>query len=474
MTDPIGSVVLPAVRLRGTLPGEVTKRGGDCRAFDRRTEREVYGPAHPFVQTTDVAASNGLLRFWVGNRGVPPFLNVQAFLDGSWREVGTLRLDGNSATDVLLDAGVTRCTPDECTVRLVCRGAGPILCTLRRGFRGFFVHHGAANFPSVISGRHVIWTGMPPAEVDQGLASAVGAFGTGLGGADHYVRFPWPIEAAAAAWSLGLYWLPGDDDASQADSGLLYIADSSDEEVASLQYVSSSKRLRFMLGAQQIDSPPLVFGADEPIFVALRFDTANGMALTTKPQASAIAHAVDASSTDPGTSEEAFASFTLGFIPGSALIWGSGDWGDGNWGAVGAQVNGVLDEVQLWGDRLTDAEAALLAARFLHALEDLPTPAGRLVWHASFDVPPAAVASVLASGRRNETESDGVTRLEHDGLTRALAGLTGVASVPGLGIARGAQAFEAFAFLATQEPEDDISDQHEQFAAACEQETRVR
>lgn len=175
---PVGGLAPIAFPEVSDPPTWLAQRGGDVRAYDRREEREVYGPSHPFVETTDLAVTNGHLRYWVGNRLLAPFLNVQAYADGAWREAGYLMLADPLGSAVLLGARLRRLTPELGTVVLTVRNQGEVMVTLRRGERMLRVQHGDASAPSAT--RLVRWTGVPPWTRLSSATQAPATFGQGV------------------------------------------------------------------------------------------------------------------------------------------------------------------------------------------------------------------------------------------------------------------------------------------------------
>lgn len=162
----LASTVLPAVDAEDDgIPGWVEFRGGDVRGYDAREDFEVYGPAHPFAQTEDAGATNGLIRFTCGPRTLLPYLAVEVrTAAGEWLSAGYLHLGGPGLpTRVAL---LSR-TPEEAVVSLTVRGMGEITVTLRRGERMLRIAHGDTDWPSTTD-RLVSWRSAPPAPLTDG------------------------------------------------------------------------------------------------------------------------------------------------------------------------------------------------------------------------------------------------------------------------------------------------------------------
>jgi hypothetical protein len=183
--DELELVVLPSLELDSTAPPAwVVNRGGDCRAQDRRTGLEVYGPNHPFVRTSDVVLTNGLLALWAGPYGLPPYFHVLAFVAGQWREYGYLHLAEPNSDVRLLELRLHEVTPDHVTAVLTVDG-GETFVGLRRGewmVRG--PREGVLR-----------WEGLPPWSRLEAAVQGAGKFGNGLlgdgtGAPDLHLRWP--------------------------------------------------------------------------------------------------------------------------------------------------------------------------------------------------------------------------------------------------------------------------------------------
>lgn len=469
----LAETVFPSVAFDGNPPNFIAQRGQDCRAYDRRAGRHVWGPGHAFLQTSDCLFSNGIVRGWVGATLGPPYVHVQAVVAGVWRDVGVVSFE-QTAADQLQGVRLVRCTPDVVTVALDVRDHGPVLVTLKRGERMLRVQDGTHLAPLSIGGHYARWRGMPPWLYQDGtLANAAARFGQGLN-VDGLLRFAWPAALSVDAWSFGFWWKPDAASAAQVSSGLLGVNDSVDQ-VGRVYFDTADDTIKFVLGATTLSSAPLSWNAGELIGVAIAFDTGAGMALTTKVHTAAPVTVLEPAGVDPGTSEQVYASFDVGSAWDGVTTWGSGAWGDGTWGGAIA-VAGVLDNMMLFEDRLTDTERATLLTATT-ALGGLPSPLGRLVWHAAFDARPTPLGSLLATGRRYEaTVENGATRnADADGFTKAIALLdSSVVAVSPFGVGSGGELLEAALFLATTGTLDDLADQHSQYVTASEQEIRIR
>lgn len=195
---------------QGLEPGWVTQRGQDVRAWNRRVERMVWGPKHPFEQPSDVVVTNGLVRFRPGPAGGPAYLVVQAFADGAWREVGCVLLSHPSHDGQTLRTGrLERLTRDEAILALVIREVGTVRVVLRRGERMLRVRHGSQP-GSVTADRAIAWLGMPPIEsaFSHRIARNAGVFGSAMDANQTAVSLAWPSSIASDDWAMPLWWLP--------------------------------------------------------------------------------------------------------------------------------------------------------------------------------------------------------------------------------------------------------------------------
>jgi len=473
VTDTLPDVTIPSPQQAGSPPGWVSTRGQDCRAWDRRDGRLVWGPVHAFARPHDLGVTNGLLRCWVGPRLHAPYVHVQAFRSGVWREVGCVSFE-QTPNDRLLAARLVRCTPDVVTLALEVETRGPVLVSLARGERWLRVQHGDPVPPVVFGGHYLRWRGIPPALVFSGGSSGTGKYGQGLALTSGCIEWRWPVDAAKSAWSLRLVWLPTSASATQGDSGLLLIADSAGAPIGTLEFLTASDVIRWTLGAQTLSTAALTFSAGEAVDIALAFSSAAGMAMSTKVGAGAVVHVTSSGAINPGTSEDGYTSVYPGLIP-IGFDAGDGDAGDENAGGV-RYAAGVIDNVQIFEDRLSDGERATLLGGAT-GLAGLPSPEGRLVFYVPFDARLDPVASTLTSGRRYEsTVAGGATRNpDSDGLTKALYVLSSaVLTADGFAIGLGEDVLEAAAALATTATSDDLADQHAQLAAANDQQVRSR
>lgn len=499
-TDSIAAVVLPDLEQEidcegASIPRWLSDRGHDVRAYDRRDEREVFGSSHPFVATTDLVMTNGLLRLWVGPRLLPPYVQVQAFAAGEWREVGYVMVADPQGDEVLTSARLERVTPDAASIRLGVSGHGEALLTLRRGERMVRVHHGSSRAPRVGGYRRVQWAGLPPWSRLAAAAQGDGKFGKGIeGGRDDAMwadvlaawadpgytwsggwqnpdfRLRWPKSVNEEAWTLVWWYRPARAAAALNGAGLLTIYDPADVVASRLVLDDVDERFKFTLGATTVQSQVEAFAAGDHVFLGLRFSDDDGMALSVKAGDALLEHVKNV-----GAAGHALGFEDL-FFGVSDAVWGAGNWGDGNWGGV-SFADGVFDNLMLFDGYLTDAEVASLAAA-VSRLDGLPSPEARLVWHVPGDARPILRRSAASNGRIHEATAElGATRSPDEwGLTKGVAWLRSDVSPVAVGLGAGGsdEELDFAAVLATTGTLDDLVDHHEQFAAASEQEVRVR
>ncbi len=180
-TDSMKSVVIPNLRTGTDFDGQatprwLTDRGGDVVGWDRSRGVEVMSEAHSFASTTDIAIGNGMLRFWVGSRGLPPYLTVEALYPGTWTQVGHLLLGGPGE---LRGVRLVKLTPDEARLALTIQGGGDITVTLKRPDRMVRVGWDTRP-PAGAPDRAVSWSGTPPTSRRVAASGAAGKFGQGL------------------------------------------------------------------------------------------------------------------------------------------------------------------------------------------------------------------------------------------------------------------------------------------------------
>jgi hypothetical protein len=296
-------------------------RGGDVRAYDRSEDREVYGPSHPFHTPSDLAVTNGLLRFWVGSRGLVPYLSVAAWKAGAWNEMGTVVLDvAGSPGAVLRGARLVRCTPDVATVALAVGGIGDVFVTLRRGHRHLSIAHGAGRPPLVSATRRVGWFGTPPGALTN-VVTAAGRFGNGLAlAALGSILFDWPRTVAVERWSVAGWWKPDAASSSKGDAGVATIFDSGGVQIGSLAWVDSSNSFVFSLGAQTV-TVPASYSSGQGVGWVMAFSIEAGMALSVNVNGGAVSYAENAAHTDPNTNQ---ATATVLGLLGAAAPGGGG------------------------------------------------------------------------------------------------------------------------------------------------------
>lgn len=455
--DNMKRVVIPALRLGTHFEGQEvprwhTDRGGDVRAFDRSTGLEYHGEGHDFASTTDILITNGITRFWVGSRGLPPYLTVQSCYPDSWVDVGHLLLGGPGT---LSGARVTELTPDRATVALQVRAAGTINVTLRRGDRKIDVGWDTRP-PAGLPDRNVSWSGMPPCGRAVTALSAAGHFGNGLsvpaaGGTD--VVPLWPANTPTDEWSQ-VFWYRATANATAAGVGYQTIYDTAGLRAVVLELDPVDDKIKLTVGGTTLASAVQSYTAGQDIAIGIRFSISEGLGLSVRSPAGVVTHVLDVAATDPGTAllYEAWAYLT------NTTDWGDVDWGSGSWGGVSTFANGVITHHRIFDRFLSSAEMqALLTAT--DAVDNMPDPEGACVWHAPYGGHLLPLFSTQTAGLKYETTTAlGVTRHpDLGGLTKGLAYLD-AGGTRGVG-----------ALIATTEPNDDLADQKSQFGAEYEQ-----
>lgn len=452
----------------GGIPAWVTNRGGDCRAYDRRSMREVYGPSHPYQTATDCIVLNGLLSARVGNRGLPAYLHVQAFAGGTWREVGCLRF---ADRDVLLGHRVTKVAPDVTILALAIKDKGDVFVTLKRGERMLRI-----DLPTSMSTPW--WSGLPPTSRAIAAWNFIGRFGNGLDGGGSSaestwvapfptwtgdarfswagtrrvpdVRFRWPAERTPVEWSKLFRYRP--DVAASAfvdNAGFLTLYGPNGQAIVELYLDAADKCLKVrVLDAIKLTSAPQSFTASADVLLGVRFSATQGLTLSVW-DGSGAAHVADLTTTDLGVASLYEFTYATNFNR-----FGDGTFGDGVFGGTTSYPDGVIDNAMIFDRWLTDTEFETLGAA-VHALDGLPDPEGSLIWYGPFDTDPLPVVGAESSGRTL------VGDVDDNGLQRALAYLdTGHKTMAAL--------------LATTASQDTVVDHHNQLAAASEQSVRVR
>lgn len=466
MADTLDLVARPSLKQEGDPPEHLSQRGGDVRAFDRRLERHVYGPDHPFEEPSDIQVENGLVRFVCGPRGLPPFLNVYAFHSDEWKHQGYLAFDLPDVDRFLLGARLSRLTPDEGTLTLTAEERGEIAVTFLRGERMQRVVHGGHRLPTTKAARYIRWLGLPPYTlVTDGATAGSGKFGSAL--RDGYVRLRWPTSVENGSWAIPFWWLPDNASSGQDESGLLSISNADGEQVR-IRYLSATDVIEMTVGSDTV-TVAATWSAGDHIFVCPRLE-GETMTLSVKIASSAAVHESAATTTPSGDFTRLRFGVSGGFSPETA---GDDTAGDGTAGG-GKLAAGGVDNGMLFRS-LTDAEAEALAAATT-ALDGLPSPESRLLLHIPFDGTPDVLGSDLSSGRRHHVDSADA-RVTEGGYTKGLGALTDVGSssvYSGLTLVQNTDAFEVGAWLATTGFHDDLSDHHDQLAAAQEQELRAR
>jgi hypothetical protein len=450
---------------REVVPGWVSNRSGDCRVYDRRSMSEVFGPTHEFVQSSDIAVTNGLVRAWVGARGLPAYLQMEAFADGEWHQVGLPLLAGSAQ---LRAARVVKLTPEEVNISISLQNEASFVVTLKRGWR---------MFRTTSRGAGPVWSGMPPAERADVAIGWTGFFGGGIdaggpegswaepfeswAGDDRFswdgeritpdFRLLWPRSVLPDEWARAIWWRANEAAADlTAGAGVLSVLDEDLVGVARLWFDPADFKFKFILGGNTVESDVQTFAAGDDLLFVLRFSTERGMALSVRSDDGTVTHYADANAVDPGTDGRwdqvaYFVNFS---------VWGDDGWGDEPvWGGESIVSNGTVSDDKLFDCWLDDLEVGALAAA-AHALDGLPLPLSRLVWHAPYDAKPVPAMSALTDGRRVDADVDD-------------AGFQKVSLVLNAEQLVGAVA------LARDEPFGDSASLHNQLAAESEQQVRV-
>lgn len=442
-------------------PPAFARRGGDVRWYCRSCEDEGYGDDHWFVHTTDVCLTNGLIRFWVGNRGMTPFLNVQAVGAGKWRECGVLALAADHQ-NVLLGARLGRVSPDASSILLTLDGLGDVAVSIVRAERQLRIQHGVDGIGAVSAHRRVRLLGTPPAKL-LSPASDAGAFFAGhrQTDADDSSEFLWPADVDEREWTVVYRWLPTDASDDLGTSGLLSIYDTADERAVHTRFDGADHKIKVTVGAVTLATSALSFDADDVVYIGVGVSPTEGLVLAVATPASPFQAVQNLLAVDPGTLDryDYFSFRTQG--PGT---YGQGTYGEGTWGGQIAS-SGVVDNVQIFAAGLdADRQARLAAAST--ALDGIRGVEGHLRWFAPFDVAPVISAAPVVNGRMVEP-APGL-----DGLRRMVAGLPSVVSGNGdFGLVGIGQRVD-FA-VGVLEPGEAASDFHEQFASVFEQEVYV-
>lgn len=453
-------LAMPALRQESSYDGSIvprwaSDRGGDVRAYDRSSGEDV-GPGHFFRSSTDIKVCNGLVEFWIGSTGLPPYLTVSAVAGGTWAEVGYLYLGGPGN---LISARLTRVGPDAVTVTLSVFGAGEVAVTLRRGERLLeveFPTRGPVGTPDYA----VRWAGVPPTSRLVAAPSAAAHFGNGLdvplaGSTD--IHLLWPPTAPPTSWSTVL-WFRAAAAASAGTAGVLTLFDAAGANAASVYLDPTTHRWTFAMGANSLTSPVQTYSAGADIALGIRFSTARGMALSYSVAGGPVTHVANAAFTTPSAAIAYLAYLTSGAVlsiaPFGTGSFGAGSFGGSVLGGSSSAAGGVIDNHMIFDSWLTDARmAALLTAT--SPLAGLAEDEGHMVWYAPYDARCIPVFSAVAGGRSYEaTTAGGTTRSpDANGLTKGLAYLDATGRK---GIA---------AFLATTASYDDLADHQAEFAA---------
>lgn len=407
--DPLEPVVLPPLSDAPGVPGWVTKRGGDCRFFDRTDGWEVYGP-HPFATTTDCQITNGLVRAWLGGRMLPAYLHVEAFDGTTWQEIGTRQFGGHR----LLRARMAKVTPDVAILKFTLEAVGDITVTLQRSERQFRIELPFA-FPKPS------WSGMPPTSRAVAAQNAVGRFGSGLdagGDADDGtwaapfptwagdsrfrwdgtpyrsdLRLLWPPDATPAAFARAFWYRPERAVTDLGTAGFLTLYDTDGVARVELYLDGADHKIKVRVNdVVKLISAALTFTADTDLLLGVRMSATEGLSLSIRDHLGAVVHLTDATLTDLGCDALYDAAYLVNFSR-----YGDGSYGDGVWGGTSYFPGGVIDNDMVWRRKITSAEFEALAAA-THPHDALPSPEGDLVWYAPFDVEPLPVLPAPVDG----------------------------------------------------------------------------
>lgn len=403
--DALAKIVLPTVAA-GDPPVWVSSRGHEVRAYDRRHGREVYGP-HWFDEPSDIIVTNGVIRFWVVAGG---YLAVDAVNAGAWHHVGYLPVTAGTITSAQL-----RSISRDRVVLTLTDGTTTARIEVRRGER-------MARFSGAVG---LKWRSTPPTIQRYGITSVPGRFGKAGAFADvDLIEMAWPVTKAA--WTFVGWWLPDDDSATQADSGIWYATDDTPALVSTLFYRDGA--LEWTQDGDTLTSAPLTFSAGEPVFFSLSY-TGAVRRLSVKVESGAIDHVTDVVGT--GTAEANFASFALAPMFGD--LGGYSDIYSDTYDLAGVGT-WAFDNAMIFEDGLTSIEAATLSGASA-GLGALPETERRLAWYLHFD------------DHADSGLTPGIVRVGDDrGAYLALAGAT----------------------------YDDVADHVAQFSAEFEQQIRVR
>lgn len=439
--DDLESIVYPKVEFGAEVPRWLVDQGGIVRARDRRRQREVYGP-HFFHESTDLAVTNGLLHFWVGNRGLTPFLNLQAVVEGARREVGCIQFAG-PASAVLRRARLQYVTTELAVVALTIDGYGDALVALRRG-------EPSLTIVSPSSSIRPTWTGTPPTSRLEQAFVAAGRFDTGLDGTDGVglpdMRMQWPPTVSAAEFGKDFWWTPAADSDAIGDAGFWTLYEEHGAAIAKVWFESATSTFRFQVGSQTLASVAVAFEAGDELCVGPRFSETGGMSLSVRRPDGSVVHVEDASATVvPAGTPTDFA-----YLVGIGLAFGEGAFGEGPFGGETIYPEGVVDNDMLFAKHFDDDRFEALAAAET-PLDGLGEDEPYLVWYAPFDVDPIVVLDSEADGRIEAAGPD------EFGQTRVVAFINSAHT-------------ETSVFLALDADLDTPEAQHQQAAAESPQE----
>lgn len=374
-SDALATIVFPFVDA-GSPPAWVSSRGHEARAFDRRLDREVFGP-HWFDEPPDIIVTNGIIRYWVLPDG---WLAVDAVNSGAWYHVGYLPITAGPLTS----GRVVSLTPDR-VVASVGDGTTTARVECRRGERMLRLRDAV---PSVWADDHPVihQYGAPVTATGKFRDAAVFA-------AADLIEYPWPVTKEA--WTFAGWWVPDAASTTQGDSGIWYAADDSPALVSTLMYRDGA--LEWTQDGDTLTSAALTFTAGQPVFVALSY-SATARRMTVRVGSGAITHYADV--VGDGSTEDNFSSFVLAPLFGD--LGGYSDTYSDTYDFAGVGT-WAFDNAMIFTDGLTATETAALAAGTT-GLGSLPAPESRLAWFAHFDDP---AASGLTRGVITEGDDQG-------------------------------------------------------------------
>ena len=280
----------------------------------------------------------------------------------------------------------------------------------------------------------------------------------------------WHWPGQRDSFTVAAFWTSDDSADVQPDSGLVTLV-AANGDTSRLRWDSATEVIQWQHGAETLTTPALDLIDGTPVGWAISYD-------------GDIARLVVAIGDDTYTDETPSVAGTtepnwLSMLVGVATEgFGSGDFGDGVFGGSAATdpLGGVIDNLMVFDGPVSVGEAVTLLSSS-SPLGGLPSPEGRLIWYAPLDADVSPVGSLLTTGLRYQaTDELGATPVVTDsGLSLGLCVLraVAVARTP-FAVHLSGTVFEVGALLATDEDEDALADQHNQFAAVSRQTLRMR